>query len=633
MKKITRIVCLALALVMLVPMMAACSKDSSYGAQINMYLADEVYCFDPALVFNDRSASKVVSLLFEGLVTLDDEGDLEEQLLDDYDYTEDYGVLADDPSDDTYQMVIKIKPSAWSDKRPVSADDFAYAWLRILDHEFDSDAAALLFDIKNAKAYKTTGISQSDVGISADNDRLILEFEHPIDPEVFLRKIANVAFVPLRNFDKTYYDWASTGTTFETNGPFTLRDYYPGVGMTLTRNAFYRRDVMDEDSEPAPDKYVAPYCIKVDFQLNSEEMLRDFEDGKLFYISELPMDKEIRQQYKNKAEVLDTLSSHSYIFNLNKEPFNNKVVRQVLGKVIDRNAIAEEVVFAYASTGFVPKGIGDPNGGSFADNNSAKISSSYSIADALSELSAAGINPKSYGKLTIAVKVNSVSEVNDEGELVLSKTSFDTDVVDYVVATMVAQTWNELGFNFEVVPISAEAYKGNYGLLQYRDKQHEMLYGTRKPIDVYDDTGMNVESKIEVKERMQFDVMAVDNVLSLDDPFYALSIYATNFSGSICDENFNPVGHISGFNSAAYNTLIDEAYAAKLQGNNQLLSEKLHAAEAMLLDEMPVVPIFVYQESILIHNDLSDIEFTFYGYPIFNDVDLKNWEDYLPSEE
>lgn len=631
MKKFTRIVCLILCILMLVPMAAACSKDSSYGAHINMYLADEVYNFDPIYANKDKSAAKIISLLFEGLVTLDEKGKLKKQLLDKYTYTEDDGVLKDDPSDDTFKMIIHIKPSTWSDKTPVSANDFAYAWRRILDPEVDCDVASMLYDIKNAKAHKTTGISVDDVGIEPDKDRLTLTFERSIDPEEFLYKIANVAFVPLRNF--SYPDWASTGTTFETNGPFTLRDYYPGVGMTLSRNAFYRRDILNEDHEPSPTKFVTPYCIKVDFQLNSEDIMQKYEDGELFYISELPMDKETKERYKEKAKILDTLTTHSYMFNLNKAPFNNKTVRQVLSKVIDRAAIAEELVFAYASTGIIPNGVNDKTDeDDFAQNNTNKIGEAYDISEAIAELRSAGISPASFGTLEIAVKVDSVASMN-EGDLILSANEYDLDVTDYVVATMVAEKWNELGFNFKVVPVSVETYRAEFGISQYRDKHNELIYGIKEPIQTYKKDGKTPDIILDA-EPTQFDVIAIDDVMQTADAFYTLAAFARNYSGSRYNfQEDKAYGHISGFVSDAYDAIIDAAYDAKIKGDKELLSAKLHEAESMLLDEAPVIPIFVYQEAVLIHKNLSKVKFDYFGNPIFSKVKLKNWKDFLPAED
>ena len=64
-----RIVALLMALLMLAIGLASCgAKDENdRGAYISMYIADEVYDFDPANAYNNASALKVVSLLFSPL--------------------------------------------------------------------------------------------------------------------------------------------------------------------------------------------------------------------------------------------------------------------------------------------------------------------------------------------------------------------------------------------------------------------------------------------------------------------------------------------------------------------------------------------------------------------------------------
>jgi len=631
MKKITRIVCLVLCLVMLLPAAVACSqKDGTYGAQINMYLADEIHNLDPAYAHLDSGAAKLIGLLFEGLMVIDEDGDLEKGLLKKYQYTVDDMLTPNDKSDDTYTMVIDIGESSWSDGIKVSADDFVYAWKRVLDPSFDGEAASLLYDIKGAVEHKTQMASKDDIGLSADDDRITITFKHNIDPEEFLRKTASPALVPLRSsVVSRYYNWSSSGATMVCNGPFFVRSYSPGNSMQLARNAYYHR-LPDEDIRPT--KFVKPYLINIDFKLNGEDMMKAFEDGELFYISELPCDKKTREEYEDRVKLTDTLSTHTYFFNLNKEPFNNKTVRQVLSKVIDREALVSEVVYAYASTGFVPKGLSDlTKKDDFAENNTAKIpgNAQMSVSEAKAALSAAGINPNGFGELTITVKVDAVSDLVDE-DYVVSQTEFDEDTVDYVVAKMVAEIWNELGFNFKVVPVNAIQYKESTSAMsQYRDELTESLYGIYDDIKVYvsDDEHTTV-----TKERATFDVVALDYSLLCDDEFNALAVFAESFSGSVTDGPFNeevPLGHITGFKKAAYNTLIQEAYDARVAGNNALASEKLHAAEQLLLDEMPVVPLFVYKEAVLVSDDLSNIEWTYFGAPVLNDAKLKNWKDYI----
>ena len=636
MKKMTRIACLLLCLVMLLPLAVACSnKDGTYGAQINMYLADEIHNLDPAYAHLDSASAKMIGLLFEGLMYIDEDGDLEKGLLKEYEYTVDDMLTPDDPKDDTFTMIIDIRESSWSDGIIVSADDFVYAWKRLLDPSFDGEGASLLYDIKGAVEHKTAMYSKDDIGLSADDDRITISFKHDIDPEEFLRKTASPALVPLRSsVVNRYYNWSSASSTMVCNGPFFVRSYYPGDNMQLARNPYYHR--APDDDDVSPTKFVKPYSINIDFKLNGEEMMNEFENGELFYISELPCSKEIREKYAERVRLTDTLSTHTYFFNVNKEPFNNKTVRQVLSKVIDRDAIVKEVVYAYSATGFIPKGLNDlTDKDDFADKNTAKIpgNAAMDISAAKSALAAAGIDPKSYGELTLTVKVDALSDYVNE-DYVVSQTEFDEDTVDYVVAKMVVDIWNELGFNFKIVPVNAIQYKESTSAMsQYRDELTESIYGIYDEIRVYisDD-----EYSVVTKERATFDVVALDYSLLCEDEFNALAVFAEAFSGSVTDGPFNeevPLGHITGFKNAAYNTLIQEAFDAKVAGNTALASEKLHAAEAILLDEMPIVPIFVYKEAALIHGDLSGIKYTYFNAPIFNKAKLKNWEDYIEKKD
>jgi oligopeptide transport system substrate-binding protein len=215
--------------------------------------------------------------------------------------------------------------------------------------------------------------SKDDIGLSADDDRITISFKHDIDPEEFLRKTASPALVPLRSsVVNRYYNWSSASSTMVCNGPFFVRSYSPGDNMQLARNAYYHREPDNDDVSPT--KFVKPYSINIDFKLNGEEMMKAYENGELFYISELPCDKETRKLYEERVKLTDTLSTHTYFFNTAKAPFDNKTVRQVLGGVIDRAALVEEVVYAYAATGVVPKGLNDlTDKDDFADKNTAKL--------------------------------------------------------------------------------------------------------------------------------------------------------------------------------------------------------------------------------------------------------------------
>ncbi len=641
MKKITRILCLVLCLATLAPGLVSCtSSDTQSGAQINMYLADEVYNLDPAYAHLDSSATKLVGLLFEGIMKLDDDGDVVKALCKSWSYTEDEGVDKESDADNKYTMEIKLKDSGWSDGRAVAASEFVYAWKRLLDPDFNGEGAELLFDIKGAWECKNEGKSPDDVGLYYDKTILTIEFKHSIDPDDFLRKLTSVALFPLREDALRNPHWSSANTTIVTNGPFTLLSYFPGDSMELGRNTYFRHDTTDDEA-PTPSKYVKPYKIMIDFKLNEEEMLQSYEDGELFYISELPVSQEIREQYLKKADVYDTLSSHVYYFNTNVEPFNNPAVRQVLSAVISRQEIANRIVFAKPSTGFIPEGVTDlKKKDDFAENNQNKIvTDAISVSEAKSKLQAAGINPSDYSfKLT--VKVNSDSVVNEaQGSLSIrpvansNKRIYET--VDYVVAEMVVAKWKELGFNVEINAVNADSYQeSKTQLWQYRDVAADSLYGTEYVKFLRNEEKGNQLIAIteDVKiDRASFDVIALDYQMLDTTAFSALSVFASEYSGAALDENFKTLGHVTGYNSEAYNKLIAEADEARIAGNKTVMSEKLHEAEKLLLEDCPVMPIFVYQEAIISSGDLSRFGRSGWGFPEFNKIKLKNWEDYLPD--
>ena len=210
MKKLTRILCLALCLIMLLPSIVACGEvDLSSGAQINMYLTSEVYNFDPAYAHLDSSAVKLLSLMYEGIMKLDDNGKVKKALCDTWEYVEDEGIDEESDEDNTYTMTITLKDSGWTDGRAVHADQFVYAWKRLLEPDFDGEGAELLYDIKGAWERKNMGLSPDDIGLYADQKVLTIEFKHSIDPDDFLRKLTSIALVPLRQDKVDYYhDWS-----------------------------------------------------------------------------------------------------------------------------------------------------------------------------------------------------------------------------------------------------------------------------------------------------------------------------------------------------------------------------------------------------------------------------------------
>ena len=100
------------------------------------------------------------------------------------------------------------------------------------------------------------------------------------------------------------------------------------------------------------------------------------------------------------------------------------------------------------------------------------------------------------------------------------------------------------------------------------------------------------------------------------------------------DENGQPYyvipSHVTGFDNEEYNALIEKAYATVSASERATV---LHEAEAMLMQNLPVIPIVFNQSATLTSKELSAVETTYYGTANFSDTKLRNYENYLPTEE
>ena len=600
-----RLFTLLLCVLLIVPVLASCSgtdnnnkkkeENVDKGAYIKMYLTDIVYDLDPAYSLNNKSAQKIVSLLYSGLFRLDEKGKVQKDLVKSYKITE-------DPNAGEYKMTITLNQTYWSDGIPVDAADVIYAWKRILDVEKSNPAAALLFDIKNARAVARGDVSIDDLGVT-DPDELVLEitFEGKIDYDAFILNLTSPALVPLREqYIDTNPDWSKKPATTVCSGPFTLRTtvYTPGAEtLVLERNQYYFRD----KTKDKLDKSVTPYRLIIDYSLSDEELQQKFDAGEIFYIGEIPLS--LREYYADSAEIADEMSTHVYYLNENalirnggegEYLFANKAVRQALSLAIDREAIAKSVVFARAATGLVPYGVFETNSPKnlFRKVGGDLIATSANIAEAKSKLSAAGITPSNYS-FTISVRTE--------------------DEVHVLIAEAVAASWRELGFNVDINRIACIV-------------NDDMNKATGEyPTDIMDDI-FN-----ETLEAGNFEVIAVDLFALTPDAFSVLAPFAKEFAGqslNMTTQTFEMLPHPTGYDSEAYSELVEKIYAAEDKAERASL---LHDAEKMLVEDMPVIPIIFNQDAYVISGELSNVKTSYYQNRIFTKTKLKNYQQYIET--
>ncbi len=561
-----KILSMLICVTLIITLLASCGstlKDGEKGATINMYIGSEITDFDPALAYTDDAAAKILGLVYEGLTRINKNGKVENALMKSY-------KIIEDAEREEYSMEITIKTTKWSDGRVVSADDVVYAWKRILDPEFSCAAAPLLFEIKNARDVKMGDCSIDDLGIAAvDTDVIEVQFEGKIDYKQFLENLACLALVPLREDIVTRYENFGTSTiSLVTNGPFAVKGLTAGELLMLERNAYYYRNT-DED-DPL-DKYVLPYKLMINYGVTKKEGITieekntaAYENGEILYLGDIAL--ESREEYEKKAKVSNLLSTHSYIFNTDEKVFQNADVRRGLSLALDREAIADMVVFADAATGLVPSTVYDKKvGDSFRKNGGDLIATTADVDGAKALI---GNNT---GKFTITCRDNEV---------------------EVAIAEYAKGVWEQLGFKVSVEALDADDY-----------------------MEVYADG--------------DYDVIAVDFQCLSTDSFGTLAVFAPRFSGmgiDIQNDNYDPVPYIIGYDNENYNALIESAYAEK---NRAARSEYLHDAEELLMEDMPIMPVIFNKDAYVYDSGkLSGIDKFYFGYKDFNDLKLKNWRDY-----
>lgn len=577
-----KLLSLILAAVIVCGALVSCStlEKNDKGAIITMYFAEEIYDYDPAVGFTDAATAQLLSLMFEGLTTLDENGEWQKAMMKSYEYIE------PEEDDGTYRLQITLRETKWSDGRTVQANDFVYAWKRIMEPTFKCEAAALLYDLKNAREIKMGDKTVDDLGVSAVETYVLeVEFDHEIDIDEFFKTCASVALVPLRE-DKVNNnnEWAKRASSMVTNGPFDVRKITYGQQLSLERSAYYYRDT---ESNQALDKYVIPYRLLVLFNYgDSTAQLEKFNAGNIYYLGQIALGS--RADYAKDAEIKDSAITTSFYFNTTNKLFKKPEVRQALSLALDREAIAEKLVFAKAATGFVPFGVDDVDGkGDFretADKDGELIAKTANVEEAKSLLKKAGVTS---GSFTISTRDNEV---------------------EVAVAEAAAEAWKSLGFTVKVEKLGSKelANKVQNQSIIYED-EYQTAYDSGK-----------------------FDVILVDYNVLAPNAFGVLAPFATEFSGNGVDmlsENYDKINHITGYASEEYSALIETAYTAE-KSEDEL--KALHDAEAMLLTDMPVVPVVFLQDAFLVSDELSGVDNSYWGRD-FKNTKMKNYMEHKES--
>ncbi len=494
---------------------------------------------DPQLI-QSVGDGNIMRAVFEGLVTFHE--------------TEDSVALPGvaerwEPNEDFSVWTFHFRPDAkWSNGDPVTANDFAYAYQRILEPAFASPYASMLYFLTGAEEFNkgdTDGFST--VGVKVIDDRTLeLSLIGPID--YFTEILKHATWLPVHqatiekfgDMTDPFTDWQRPENHVG-NGPFQIKSWRINHSVVVERNPHY----WDAENvklngivfRPLPNEY-------------TEE--RAFRDGQLHYTYVLPSNL-VEWYRENRPEVLRTepyAGSYFYRCNVTKPPMDDKRVRQALAFAIDRKSLVENVTLGGQSPayGFTPpfEGVYDPPKGVNFDPEKAR-----------SLLAEAGY-PDGKGFPGFEILIN-------------------TTEAHRAVAEAVQAMWKE-HLNIDNVAINNQEWK------VFQRTLHDLNYEVARSGWIGDYV----------------------------HPTTFLTLWQT-------DDTNNETG----WSNAEYDRLIQEALQA---ADPETRLARLMDAEAILLEELPILPIYWYTRVYLLDPSVKNWNPSVLDHRPFQKVDLETPE-------
>jgi oligopeptide transport system substrate-binding protein len=262
--------------------------------------------------------------IFEGLTTYSPDGQVVPGVAEKWEV-----------SDDGKTYTFHLRDSKWSNGDPVTAEDFAYAWRRVIDPATASDYAPIFDVIANAEQIrKGEEKDLTKLGVAATDPKTFTVTLAKSAP-YFLGLVRHSSFLPVHKatVDKFGQDWTKPGNIVG-NGAFTLSEWTPQASLTVVKNPNYY-----DAANVKLEKIV--YYPTEDI---SEEFKR-YRNGELQITYEVPSDQigYIEANLKDEYEAKPYLGTYYYVVNTTRENGAKKEVREALALAIDRETIADKV--------------------------------------------------------------------------------------------------------------------------------------------------------------------------------------------------------------------------------------------------------------------------------------------------
>ena len=298
---------------------------SAHAATLNIHNGGDPTSLDPQKISGDWE-NRIDGDIFEGLVTEDPKDNPIPGQAASWTISPDQKVY-------TFKLRDGIK---WSDGQPVTAQDFVFAFQRLMDPKTAAQYAYLQYTILNAEKINKGEIKDpTQLGVKAIDDKTLeITLENPTP--YFLNALMHYTAYPLPKHvvEAKGDQWVKIGNIV-TNGPYKPTEWVPGSHVSMVKS----------------DQYYDAKDVKIDnvnyYTLEDQAAaLKRYRAGEFDILTSFPADQYewIQKNLPGQAHVVPFLGTYYYVLNSTKPPFNDKRVRQALSMAVNREVIGPKIL-------------------------------------------------------------------------------------------------------------------------------------------------------------------------------------------------------------------------------------------------------------------------------------------------
>ncbi len=300
------------------------SLAEAAGPILNVHLDVEVASMDPQIA-TDGTSFEVQAAITEGLYSIDAAGS---------------PILAmaesAEKSADGMTYTFKLKDAAWSNGTPVTANDFVFAWRRLVDPAVASEYAfiAEIAGFVNAGAISKGEKPVTDLGVTAVDDKT-LEVKLDVPVPYFESLMAFPSFLPVNEafFTAAGDTYATSPETLLANGPFVVEAYEPAATtIKLVKNPTYY------DADKVSLGGITFLVIK-----DSQQAMLSYQNGDLDVAT---LSGEQVELFQDDPEFHNIMAGYLWYISPNQKVkgLENAKLRQAMAMSFDKSAVTDIIL-------------------------------------------------------------------------------------------------------------------------------------------------------------------------------------------------------------------------------------------------------------------------------------------------